>query len=75
MACHAGNVEATAVAQRLLQAASQPYFSMLELWLCQGLLNDPYAEFMVEEDKASLPLLPQSCWDPCSLQVSYKAAS
>lgn len=41
--------------QRLLQAASKPYFSMLELWLCQGVLNDPYAEFMVEEDKVLMP--------------------
>lgn len=47
----AGNVEATAVVQRLLRAASRPYFEMLEYWLCQGALNDPYAEFMVEEDK------------------------
>lgn len=39
--------------QRLLQAASKPYFSMLELWLCQGLLNDPFAEFMVEENTVS----------------------
>ncbi len=39
--------------QRLLRAASRPYFEMLEYWLCQGLLNDPYAEFMVEEDKVT----------------------
>lgn len=37
--------------QKLLQAATEPYFSMLQLWLHQGVLNDPYAEFMVQEDK------------------------
>ena len=48
--------------QKLLHAATRPYFSMLELWLCQGVLNDPYAEFMVEEEKvcsatSTLPVL------------------
>lgn len=39
--------------QKLLKAASAPYFSMLELWLRQGVLEDPYAEFMVQQDKVS----------------------
>ena len=26
---------------------------MLERWLVEGLLDDPYSEFMVQEDKAS----------------------
>lgn len=48
--------------QKLLRAASTPYFAMLELWLCQGVLNDPYAEFMVQEDKVSLPRGISGCW-------------
>ena len=48
-----GDADTTVVVQRLLEAASKPYFQMLELWLCQGVLNDPYAEFMVEEDKVT----------------------
>lgn len=46
-----GDLEATHLMQKLLKAASTPYFAMLELWLCQGVLSDPYAEFMVQEDK------------------------
>ena len=42
--------------QRLLRSASRPYFEMLECWLCQGVLSDPYAEFMVEEDKVHASL-------------------
>ena len=34
-----------------MQEACIPYFYMLELWLCQGVLEDPYSEFMVEEKK------------------------
>jgi hypothetical protein len=54
----AGDVDATKLVQNLLEKTSEPYFSMLELWLCQGLLNDPYSEFMVEEDKVHLPQTP-----------------
>jgi gamma-tubulin complex component 2 len=39
---------------RLLEAAAQPYFGILEKWLCRGELDDPYHEFMV---KVSVKLL------------------
>ncbi|KAF6252370.1 Spc98 family-domain-containing protein [Scenedesmus sp. NREL 46B-D3] len=35
---------------RLLEAAAEPYFGILEKWLCRGELDDPYHEFMVKED-------------------------
>lgn len=34
----------------LLHRASVPYFRMLELWLYFGVVDDPYAEFMVKND-------------------------
>jgi len=61
---YAGDVDATKLVKSLLEKACEPYFSMLELWLCQGVLNDPYSEFMVEEDKVEvlscIPALPFS---------------
>ena len=33
----------------LSQAASRPYFDMLEKWIYTGVVCDPYKEFMVEE--------------------------
>jgi gamma-tubulin complex component 2 len=33
---------------RLLEAAAEPYFGILEKWLCRGELDDPYHEFMVK---------------------------
>ena len=54
----AGDEQAMVLVQKLLHAATRPYFSMLELWLCQGVLNDPYAEFMVEEDKVCFATIP-----------------
>ncbi|WIA09445.1 hypothetical protein OEZ85_008849 [Tetradesmus obliquus] len=35
---------------RLLEAAAEPYFGILEKWLTRGELDDPYHEFMVKED-------------------------
>jgi gamma-tubulin complex component 2 len=40
----------------MLKAAAAPYFGMLERWLCEGALDDPFAEFMVQEDPVSAPL-------------------
>jgi hypothetical protein len=31
--------------------ASVPYFAMLEGWVLEGLLEDPYREFMVREEE------------------------
>lgn len=33
----------------LLQKASVPYWNMLGSWIYQGLISDPYGEFLVEE--------------------------
>jgi len=51
-AARAGDAAATALLQRLLRAGCGPYFCALERWLCEGVLDDPFAEFMVQEDPA-----------------------
>jgi len=51
-AARAGDAAATALLQRLLRAGCGPYFCTLERWLCEGVLDDPFAEFMVQEDPA-----------------------
>jgi hypothetical protein len=48
-----GDGAAHRLALRLLRAAAEPYFAMLERWLCEGTVDDPYAEFMVQEDSVS----------------------
>jgi gamma-tubulin complex component 2 len=45
-----GDAAAHRLALRLLRAASDPYFAVLEKWVCHGNLDDPYEEFMVRED-------------------------
>lgn len=45
-----GDAAAHRLALRLLRAAAEPYFAMLERWLCEGLVDDPYSEFMIRED-------------------------
>lgn len=47
-----GDAAAHRLALRLLRAAAEPYFAMLERWLCEGVVDDPYGEFMVQEDGA-----------------------
>eukprot|EP00887_Chlorella_sp_A99_P000883 scaffold5.g883.t1 len=47
-----GDAQAHKLALRLLRAAAEPYFAMLERWLAEGQLDDPYAEFMVQEDSS-----------------------
>jgi gamma-tubulin complex component 2 len=36
----------------LLEKASVPFFQILQGWIYQGVINDPYHEFFVEENKA-----------------------
>jgi gamma-tubulin complex component 2 len=45
-----GDADAHKLALRLLRAAAEPYFSMLEKWLTQGIVDDPYSEFMIQEN-------------------------
>lgn len=47
----AGDTQAVALVQQLLSAAAVPYFRSLERWLCEGLVDDPFGEFLVQEDK------------------------
>ena len=44
----AGERTSAVLVHKLLEAAAEPYFRMLELWLTQGELDDPYKEFMIE---------------------------
>lgn len=46
-----GSQNSQALLQKLLEAGCVPYFQVLEKWLCEGILNDPFSEFMIEEDK------------------------
>jgi gamma-tubulin complex component 2 len=45
-----GDADAHKLALRLLRAACEPYFAMLEKWLTQGIVDDPYSEFMIQEN-------------------------
>ena len=45
----AGDTQARALIQFLLEKATAPYFEMLEMWLYQGCINDPRGEFLIEE--------------------------
>lgn len=45
-----GDADAHKLALRLLRAAAEPYFAMLERWLTQGIVDDPYSEFMIQEN-------------------------
>lgn len=47
----AGDEQARRLLQKLLHAACAPYFRVLERWLCEGVVSDPYGEFMVQEHK------------------------
>jgi gamma-tubulin complex component 2 len=51
-AAAAGDAAAARLAGRLLRAAAEPYFLMLERWVTEGVVEDPYCEFMVVEDSS-----------------------
>lgn len=48
-----GDAAARALVKKLLKAGCQPYFQMLEKWLCEGDLDDPFQEFMICQDSVS----------------------
>ncbi|CAG9461579.1 unnamed protein product [Pedinophyceae sp. YPF-701] len=47
---NAGDASVHAVLHALWVAAARPYLMMLDRWLSEGVLEDPYEEFMVRED-------------------------
>ena len=79
-----GDAAARALVKKLLKAGCQPYFQMLEKWLCEGDLDDPFQEFMVCQDSVSCWLAPSAITptSPCLLtkltpaiaQIQNKAA-
>jgi gamma-tubulin complex component 2 len=48
----AGDSSARTLLQKLTQAASVPYFGILEKWVSEGVIDDPYGEFLIDENKA-----------------------
>ena len=51
-AAHAGDPSARALTLRLLGAASRPYVRAVERWVYEGVVDDPYDEFLVVERRA-----------------------
>jgi gamma-tubulin complex component 2 len=47
-----GDVKGQELCLYLTQAACVPYFEMLEKWIYKGIIHDPYAEFLVEQNNA-----------------------
>ncbi|KAH9541682.1 hypothetical protein CY35_14G078000 [Sphagnum magellanicum] len=48
----AGDSAARALLQKLTHAASAPYFGILERWVYEGVIDDPYGEFLIDENKS-----------------------
>lgn len=48
---HKGNPAARELYQDLIKESSKPYLQMLTQWLYKGIIDDPYEEFMVEEQE------------------------
>jgi hypothetical protein len=48
-AAHAGDAAASALLQQLLAAAAAPYCAALGRWVYEGVVDDPYAEFLIQE--------------------------
>ncbi|KAH7420640.1 hypothetical protein KP509_13G015300 [Ceratopteris richardii] len=48
----AGDSAARSLLQKLSQFASAPYLGILERWVYEGVIDDPYGEFFIDENKA-----------------------
>ncbi|KAG0591209.1 hypothetical protein KC19_1G158300 [Ceratodon purpureus] len=48
----AGDSAVRTLLQKLTHAASSPYFRILERWVYEGIIDDPYGEFLIEENKS-----------------------
>ncbi|XP_024392107.1 gamma-tubulin complex component 2 isoform X3 [Physcomitrium patens] len=60
----AGDVAVRTLLQKLTHAASFPYFRILERWVYEGVIDDPFGEFLIEENK---------CLEKESLSQDYYA--
>ncbi|XP_059482837.1 gamma-tubulin complex component 2-like isoform X1 [Neocloeon triangulifer] len=49
--CTAGDKNAQEICFNLIQKASKPYLESLDEWLLKGVINDPFDEFMVEDNQ------------------------
>ncbi|KAI8895937.1 Spc98 family-domain-containing protein [Globomyces pollinis-pini] len=47
-----GNDKTKSLYSHLLSESSKPYLSILKEWICNGVLDDPYNEFMVQENSS-----------------------
>lgn len=56
---------------RLMQAASDPYFEILERWLYLGVIEDPYGEFFVEDTYKDKPS-PMLCQQQVDLDAFWR---
>ena len=45
-----GDPLASKFMSRILAGATAPYFSMLEKWICQATIDDPYGEFVITQN-------------------------
>lgn len=45
-----GDSQCSSHCTELCEMSASPYLHMLQLWLYRGVIDDPYAEFMVSED-------------------------
>ena len=46
----AGDPLASKFMARILRSTTDPYFAILEKWMCEAEIDDPYAEFVVQEN-------------------------
>lgn len=40
--------------QNLLETAAVPYMQQLHVWLTQGVVDDPYSEFLIEDNQVNI---------------------
>lgn len=45
-----GDPMASKFMSRILASATEPYFGMLERWICNATIDDPYEEFVIQEN-------------------------
>ncbi|KAG0468400.1 hypothetical protein HPP92_017728 [Vanilla planifolia] len=48
----AGDSTVRSLLEKMTQSASTPYLSILERWVYEGIIDDPYGEFFIAENKS-----------------------